>query len=130
METPVSKALIPRRAGRFSEVAGLLRDKNPAEAFQRAAEVLLEKYEVFKAELGAAATLKLAIDAHKHALFCEVAADKTRTQHDAAAFAAYQAYLSGETDVPVAVGLPGVAPGKAVAVDIDTEDSDGQDEED
>jgi hypothetical protein len=117
--------------GRFAEVAHLLREKNAGEAFARAAELCLERYELLKDEIGAAATLKFAIEFHKHALFCEVAADKTRSQHDAAAFAAYQTYLAGETDIPVAVGLPASLPPDTNAnVDLDNTEGDGHGEED
>lgn len=112
------QVILPAQAGRFTEVAGLLRDGEPAKAFGRAAEVMLEKFEILSAKMQPYAVLKLAIEMHKHALFCEVAQDKAKTQHDAAAFAAYQAYLAGETDVPVAMGLPNLGTQRTAAGEI------------
>lgn len=119
--------------GRFSDVAQSLRDGEPARAFAKAAETCLDKFELLAGKaMPPYAVLKLAIEFHKHALFCEVAQDKARTQHDAAAFAAYQAYLAGDTDVPVAMNLPiGHAPSAAaptpdVDIDEEMEDAEGQ----
>jgi hypothetical protein len=125
--------LIPSRAGRFGEVADLIRSGDPATAFTRAAEVVLERYELLKKEMGAAVVIKLAIDLHRHALFCEVALDKARTQHTEEAYKRYQDYLNGVTDTPVAIGLmPGTAVALAPVADVDVEsegDGDGEDEE-
>ena len=107
----------------FSQVADLLRQKDPATAFTRVAEILLDRFQDLKAELGAAATIKLAIDAHKHGLMCEVAMDKTRTAHDAAAYDLYQKYLAGDTDIPVAAGLRQDTPMPTVPVDEETLDA-------
>lgn len=120
-DQPSNGVVIPAQAARFTEVAGLLRDGDPAKAFGRAAEVMLEKFELFLPKMQAYAVLKLAIEFHKHALFCEVAQDKAKTQHDAAAFAAFQAYLSGETDVPVAMGLPNMGGQRTAAGNIQTD---------
>lgn len=134
-EDPSLDVVMPKQAGRFTEVAGLLRDGDPAKAFGRAAEVCLEKFEILAGKaMPPYAVLKLAIEFHKHALFCEVAQDKARTQHDAAAFAAYQAYLAGATDVPVAMGLPNnaspSASGVTVNVDYDPDAADEAEETD
>jgi hypothetical protein len=131
-QDPNLDIVIPARAARFGEVAGLLRDGNPARGFARAAEILLENFETLTKQIQPYAILKLAIETHKHALFCEVAQDKARTQHDAAAFAAYQAYLAGETDVPVAMGLPNMAGPTAAGLtpnideELEAEDAEGQ----
>lgn len=98
---------VPSNARRFGRVADILRSGNAAASFVEGAEILLDSFEVLSKEMGAAAVLKLAIDMHKHALFCEVAQDKTRTQHDAQAYAAFQQYLAGTSDIPVATGVTG-----------------------
>lgn len=132
----VTGEIVPRHAGRFATVADMLRQGNAAQGFARAAEVCLETFEVLSKKMPPYAVLKLAIELHKHALFCEVAQDKTRSQHDAAAYEAYQKYLAGETDVPVALGVSSVARDKAAAlpsVDTDMEmedDSGDEDDED
>lgn len=130
-------ALRPLRASKktssevsFKEVAKLLNARDAAAGFTRAAEILLERFSELAPQMGAAATIKLAIDAHKHALFCEVAADKTRSQHDAAAYDMYQKYLAGDTDVPVAAGIHGRNLNSPVGVDVeDSHDQDAQDPE-
>ena len=124
--------MTPSRASRFGEVSSLIRRGDPATAFTRAAEVLLERFELLKKDMGAAAVIKLAIDCHRHALFCEVAVDKAKTQHDTAAYAAFQEYLNGTTDIPIATGLPQAAVVVATSpVDVDDEgDSDGEETED
>jgi hypothetical protein len=112
----------------FKEVAGLLRGRDPAAGFNRAAEILLDRFQDLKGELGAAPLLKLAIEFHKHSLFCEVAADKTRTQHDAAAYDMFQKYLAGDTDLPAAAGMT-QAP-TATSPDVDVENGDGESAQD
>lgn len=120
-------ALSPVDASRFGEVAGLLRDGDPARGFTRAAEICLERAEVLAKSMPMYNILRLAIDLHRHALFCEVAQDKARTQHDAAAFAAYQAYLAGTSDTPVAIGLPSVGAAESNP-DIEVEDAEEEEE--
>lgn len=119
---------LPKGQVSFEEVVGNVRG-NPALAFTRAAEILLERFQDLKAEMGAAVVLKLALETHKHALFCEVAQDKTRTQHDAAAYDKFQEYLNGTTDIPVASGLPPAAVAKQATFDVDSEGQDGQENE-
>lgn len=114
--------ILPSKAARFAPVAEQLRMGNPASAFAKAAETLLDNYEAMSKAMQPYAVLKLAIELHKHALFCEVAQDKAQTQHQTAAYAAYQKYLAGETDVPVAVGLPTIGAAEVADVDADTEE--------
>lgn len=111
----------------FGQVADLLRQKDPAAGFTRAAEILLDNFQSLKAEFGAAPLIKLAIDLHKHGLFCEVAGDKTRTAHDAAAYEMYQKYLAGDSDMPVAAGLNPTRPPTPNTV-IEMENSDDGEE--
>ena len=118
-------APVKMKRGRFKEVAALLRSGDPAKGFTRAAEICLDRFEALSKEMQPYVVLKLAIELHKHGMFCEVAQDKTRSTHDAAAYAAYQAYLAGQTDVPVAVGLPNIQP-STLALDVDEEDPDGE----
>ncbi len=131
MPTTGNGHLVPTRAGRFGEVSDLIRSGDPATAFTRAAEIVLERYELLKKEMGAAVVIKLAIDLHRHALFCEVSLDKARTQHTEEAYKRYQDYLNGVTDTPVAIGLlPTNVAIAAAATDVDAEgDADGDDEE-
>lgn len=117
----------PMQAARFGEVANLLRNGDPAKGFTRAAEICLESFEVLSAKMQPYAVLKLAIELHKHGLFCEVAQDKAKTQHDAEAYAAYQQYLAGTSDTPVAVGLPVV--GAASNAEVDLPDAEEADDE-
>lgn len=98
--------VLPMQAARFSPVAQLLREGAPATAFARAAETLLDNFETLCKSIQPYAVLKLAIEFHRHALFCEVSQDKARTAHDEAAFDKFQEYLRGDADVPVAMGLP------------------------
>lgn len=114
------------KAVKFDDVVGQLRSGAPAQAFGRVTEILLERFADLKAEMGAAVILKLAIETHKHALFCEVAQDKARTSHDEAAYGEFQKYLNGSSDIPVASGLPLTAGTQSAKLDIDTEAQDAQ----
>lgn len=120
---------LPKGEVRFDHVAEYIRKGNPAVAFTKAAETLLDRFNDVKAEMGAAVVLKLAIELHKHGLFCEVAQDKTRTAHDEAAYDKFQEYLSGTSDIPIASGLPFTAGTQSAKLDIDTEAQDGSQEE-
>lgn len=123
----MAKPVLPAQAARFGEVSGLLRDGDPAKGFARAAEICLEAFELLSVKMQPYAVLKLAIEFHKHALFCEVAQDKAKTQHDERAYSAFQDYLAGTTEIPVAVGLPIVGPAPVVDVDVpDSEDVDAE----
>lgn len=103
-----------------------------AQGFAAVRDELLEKYEVLKDDMPAAVILKLAIDADRHALFVEMAADKARGRDDATLYDWFQRYLRGETDeVPVVTGAVGVA-GQSVAIRLaqeDPEDDDGDEED-
>lgn len=128
MNQPTNGDVKPGDARRFKEVADLLRTGNPSGGFVRAAEICLEQFESLARTMAPYAVLKLAIELHKHGLFCEVAQDKARTQHDAAAYAAFQSYLAGTSDTPVAIGLPSVGRAENV-VDVEPEDQDEEDHE-
>lgn len=119
--------ILPAEAARFKQVAELLHNGDPAGGFVRAAEICLEQFESLARTMAPYAVLKLAIELHKHGLFCEVAQDKARTQHDAAAYAAFQNYLAGTSDTPVAIGLPSV--GRAENT-VDTDDIESEEAED
>lgn len=95
-----------KKVKRFAEVVDILRDKGAPEGFRRCRDILFERAEELVDQMPLYNVLKLCIDFDRHALFAEVAQDKTRSAHDAEAYAAYQQYLAGTSDVPVAVGLP------------------------
>lgn len=116
--------ILPSSAARFKQVAQFLQNGDPARGFVRAAEICLEQFESLARTMAPYAVLKLAIELHKHGLFCEVAQDKARTQHDAAAYAAFQSYLAGTSDTPVAIGLPSVGSADNV---VDTESEEVED---
>ena len=122
--------ILPAQAARFGPVAELLRQGSPATAFGKAAETLLDNFETMCQKMQPYAVLKLAIEMHRHALFCEVAQDKARTAHDEAAFDKFQEYLHGEADVPVALGLPSGSVPKAETIDIDLDVLSQQEEQD
>jgi hypothetical protein len=98
--------LLPRSVARFSQVVDALHREGAPAGFRRARDMMFEQFEVLAKRMPPYVILKLAIEFDRHALFNEVASDKARTSHDAEAYDAYQRYLAGETDVPVAAGLP------------------------
>lgn len=119
---------LPKGDVKFDDVVTRLRAGAPAQAFARVTEVLLERFGDLKGEMGAAVILKLAIETHRHSLFCEVAQDKARTSHDEAAYDKFQEYLNGTSDIPVASGLPMSAGAATAKLDTDVEATDGQED--
>jgi hypothetical protein len=129
MSGPNGGPFLPARVGRFGPAAALMRTSR-AQGFAAVRDELLEHYEVLKDDIPAAAIIKLAIDADRHALFVEMAADKARGQDDRELYGWFQQYLQGETDeVPVAQGAVGVIEGQVanrpMRQDDDEEGDDG-----
>ena len=94
----------PLLAGRFGVVVTTIRDHGRVAGFQLARDVLFSKYELFRKSMPAPAVLKLALEMDRHAMMCEVHADRARASADASVWQEYQRYLAGEIDVAPAVG--------------------------
>lgn len=93
-----------QRSVRFDGVVPLLRGDSPA-GFRKARDIVVQS--AGKApDLPIYVALKLAIELDRHAIFVEVAADKSRSKFDYEAYQRFHQWLAGETDVPVAMGLP------------------------
>jgi hypothetical protein len=112
----------------------ILREGDAPRGFRRARDLLFQRAEglaqTSPGELYVA--LKTAIELDRHAIFVEVAADKSRSKFDYDAYQRFHQWLAGETDIPVAVGLPqaqSALPAAAVDVDVDVEEESDGDEE-
>jgi hypothetical protein len=127
---PSGSAFLPARVGRFGRAVDLLHSDGRAAGFAAVRDELLEKYEVLKDDIPAAALIKLAIDADRHALFAEMAADKARGRDDVSLYDWFQRYLRGETDEVPNYAATGALTGQSVAIpltqDDDEETDDGQ----
>jgi hypothetical protein len=96
----------PADVGRFAPVVHTIKRRGAAAGWRRGRDICLRDWETLKEEgMNAYAVLKLAIEMDRHALFTEVAADKTRTRVDAQTYEEYQRYLAGEVDVAPAAGV-------------------------
>ena len=95
----------PLDATTFGPVARTIRKRGAVQGWRKGRDICLEKWDVLKDEMPPYAVLKLAIEMDRHALYCEVAADRARSQRDADVYADYQRYLAGETEVAPAAGV-------------------------
>lgn len=118
------------KVARFSEVVDILRGGDAPAGFRHARDLLFQRAQQLArtapAELYMA--LKTAIELDRHAIFVEVAADKSRSKFDYDAYQRFHQWLAGETDIPVAAGLPPVQ-AALPAADVDTDTGEEEDED-
>lgn len=125
---PVVGSDLPVKAGRLSHLVTILRQDGRAEGWAAVRDLLFDRYEVLKKEVPTATLIKLAIDLDKHALFCEMAADKGRLGKDQDAYAWFQSYLRGERDDAPVAGSSGVVSAPLLPVMQDTDDDEEDDD--
>lgn len=105
----------------FYQVLKSLRKSSP-EGFRKLRDMLLERYDQMKKELGAANTIKLAIECDRHAIFAGMAASKEQDRGEEALWRNFQAYLRGEVPDYEKSG------GRQVGVPVDEEDGQGEEQ--
>ena len=97
---------MPRDIGRFGKVVRIIHEDGAPAGFRAARDLMLEKFEVMAKKMPPYAALKLAMEFDRHAMFCEVAAEKVRSTKDVELYQRFQSYLEGETDIAPAAGVP------------------------
>lgn len=115
-------AVLPRRVGKLAHLVDILREEGRAVGWSAARDVLLERYELFKSDMPPALIIKLAIDCDRHALFSEMASDKSRAHSDQDAYAWFQSYLRGEREDAPSAQVGATSALVPAALPQDTED--------
>lgn len=92
--------------------------------FERARDTLFSAFEVFSQAMPAYSVLKLCLEMDRHAMFCEVHAERQRAAADANVWGEYQKYLAGETDVAPAVGVGAQTSVEADGIRVRVDDAD------
>lgn len=106
----------PADVGRFAPVVRTIQKSGAPAGWRKGRDICLRDWESLKDDgMNAYAVLKLAIEMDRHAMFAEVAADKSRNKYDEAAYAEYQRYLGGETENAPAAGVAPSTRGRRVA---------------
>ena len=110
----------------FGEIPGLIKDSGRVVGFERMRDITLERWEELSARMNPYSVLKLAIESDRHAMFSQLAEEKTKAGFDRSYYDKFQNYLAGNVDI---APVPELAAGGLAPVGDDSGGSGGETDE-
>lgn len=96
-----SSAAGASRPAMFNSIPKLIKRKGRVAGFEKMRDMALADWEVLCGKMNPYSALKLAIEFDRHAMFAEVAAEKSKGAFDRDLWNQYQDYLHGKIEAPI-----------------------------
>lgn len=96
---PPRRGRPPKARSVFSGIPDIIKERGPAEGFRTGRDICFRFFDQLSQNMQPYAVCKLAIEFDRHALFSEMAQEKTRMREDQKLYTEFQSYLAGETEI-------------------------------